>query len=90
VIDGKTFSDADLDVLRWAYKHARELARRMSLYRGEVVAEPLNYLREARRLHARLKDLFQSIPPKLHIQKQIIGPLTSSLNRPAGSIHIQT
>jgi alcohol oxidase len=38
VTDGKSFSDADLDVLRWAYKHGRELARRMPLYRGEVIA----------------------------------------------------
>lgn len=28
---------ADLGVLRWAYKKARELARRMDLYRGEFV-----------------------------------------------------
>jgi hypothetical protein len=39
VTDGTTFSDADIDVLRWAYKHGRELARRMPLYRGEVVAD---------------------------------------------------
>ncbi|KAJ8692991.1 hypothetical protein PTI98_010248 [Pleurotus ostreatus] len=27
---------ADLDILRWAYKRSREVARRMPLYRGEV------------------------------------------------------
>ncbi|EKM78832.1 hypothetical protein AGABI1DRAFT_114408 [Agaricus bisporus var. burnettii JB137-S8] len=29
--------EADLHVLRWAYKHSRELARRMPAYRGELV-----------------------------------------------------
>jgi len=27
--------EADVAVLRWAYKHARELSRRMAVYRGE-------------------------------------------------------
>ncbi|PBK75883.1 alcohol oxidase [Armillaria solidipes] len=31
-------SPADLAVLRWAYKHSREFARRMSAYRGYTVA----------------------------------------------------
>ncbi|KAJ3554310.1 hypothetical protein NP233_g12447 [Leucocoprinus birnbaumii] len=31
--------ESDLQVLVWAYKHSRELARRMPMYRGEVVAE---------------------------------------------------
>jgi alcohol oxidase len=39
VTDGQIFSDADLSIFRWAYKHSRELARRMPLYRGEVVAD---------------------------------------------------
>ncbi|XP_006459482.1 hypothetical protein AGABI2DRAFT_191450 [Agaricus bisporus var. bisporus H97] len=30
--------EADLHVLRWAYKHTRELARRMPAYRGELVS----------------------------------------------------
>lgn len=30
-------SPADLGVLRWAYKKSRELARRMDIYRGELV-----------------------------------------------------
>ncbi|KAF7771600.1 CAZyme family AA3 [Agaricus bisporus var. burnettii] len=30
--------EADLHVMRWAYKHSRELARRMPAYRGELVA----------------------------------------------------
>lgn len=29
------FSEADVIILRWAYKKARELARRMASYRGE-------------------------------------------------------
>lgn len=29
-------SPADLSVLRWCYKHARELARRMKSFRGEI------------------------------------------------------
>ncbi len=33
------FSDGDLHILRWAYKHTRELARRMPMYRGEVASE---------------------------------------------------
>ena len=28
-------SPADVVVLRWAYKHVREIARRMELYRGD-------------------------------------------------------
>ncbi len=31
-------SPADLAVLRWAYKHSREFARRMSAYRGYTAA----------------------------------------------------
>ncbi|KAF9450080.1 GMC oxidoreductase [Macrolepiota fuliginosa MF-IS2] len=31
--------DADLNVMRWAYKHSRELARRMPVYRGELPTE---------------------------------------------------
>ena len=30
------FSSADLVILRWAYKHAREIGRRMEFYRGEL------------------------------------------------------
>ncbi|EKM78826.1 hypothetical protein AGABI1DRAFT_114404 [Agaricus bisporus var. burnettii JB137-S8] len=30
--------EADLHVLRWAYKHSRELARRMPAYRGELAS----------------------------------------------------
>lgn len=30
--------EADLHVLRWAYKHSREIARRMPAYRGEFVS----------------------------------------------------
>jgi alcohol oxidase len=33
------FREADLSVLRWAYKHCRELARRLPAYRGEVVSD---------------------------------------------------
>jgi alcohol oxidase len=29
-------SPADLVILRWAYKHLREIARRMEFYRGEL------------------------------------------------------
>ena len=29
-------SRADLVVLRWAYKHAREIGRRMEFYRGDL------------------------------------------------------
>ena len=29
-------SPADLVVLRWAYKHAREIGRRMEFYRGDL------------------------------------------------------
>ena len=29
------FSPTDLDILRWAYKKGREMARRMASYRGE-------------------------------------------------------
>jgi alcohol oxidase len=32
-------SPADLVILRWAYKHVRELSRRMKFYRGEVQVE---------------------------------------------------
>lgn len=32
-------SDGDLLVMRWAYKHTRELARRMPMYRGELITE---------------------------------------------------
>ena len=31
-------SPADVVVLRWAYKHAREIARRMEFYRGDIQA----------------------------------------------------
>ena len=31
-------SPADVVVLRWAYKHVREIARRMELYRGDLQA----------------------------------------------------
>jgi alcohol oxidase len=31
-------SPADLVVLRWAYKHAREIGRRMEFYRGDFQA----------------------------------------------------
>ena len=34
-IDVSVFSLADLVTLRWAYKHVREIARRMEYYRGE-------------------------------------------------------
>ena len=34
-IDVSVFSLADLVTLRWVYKHAREIARRMEYYRGE-------------------------------------------------------
>ena len=30
------FSPADLVILRWAYKQAREIGRRMEFYRGEL------------------------------------------------------
>ena len=30
------FSPADLVILRWAYKHVREIGRRMDIYRGDV------------------------------------------------------
>ena len=30
------FSRADLVALRWAYKHVREIARRMEFYRGDL------------------------------------------------------
>ncbi|KDQ24410.1 hypothetical protein PLEOSDRAFT_1067243 [Pleurotus ostreatus PC15] len=33
---GYLTESADLDILRWAYKRSREVARRMPLYRGEV------------------------------------------------------
>ena len=32
-------SPADLVILRWAYKHVREISRRMEFYRGEVQVE---------------------------------------------------
>ena len=32
-------SPADLVILRWAYKHVREISRRMEYYRGEVQFE---------------------------------------------------
>jgi alcohol oxidase len=32
-------SPADLVILRWAYKHLREISRRMEFYRGEVQVE---------------------------------------------------
>jgi len=32
-------SESDLQVLVWAYKHSRELVRRMPMYRGEFVPE---------------------------------------------------
>ena len=32
-------SPADLVILRWTYKHVREIARRMKFYRGEVPVE---------------------------------------------------
>ena len=31
-------SPADVVVLRWAYKHVREIARRMEFYRGDLQA----------------------------------------------------
>ena len=36
-------SPADLVILRWAYKHAREIGRRMEFYRGEVLVEHPNF-----------------------------------------------
>ena len=30
------FRPADLVILRWAYKHVREIARRMEFYRGDL------------------------------------------------------
>ena len=33
------FSPADLVILRWAYKHVREISRRIEFYRGEVQVE---------------------------------------------------
>ena len=38
-IDLPIFSPADLVILRWAYKHAREIARRMEFYRGDCQAK---------------------------------------------------
>ena len=32
-------SPADLVILRWTYKHVREICRRMEFYRGEVQVE---------------------------------------------------
>lgn len=32
-------SESDLQLLVWAYKHSRELARRMPMYKGELVSE---------------------------------------------------
>lgn len=32
-------SPADLGILRWTYKHAREFARRMCFYRGEFAPD---------------------------------------------------
>ena len=32
----KFYSPADLVILRWAYKHAREIGRRMEFYRGDL------------------------------------------------------
>ena len=30
------FSPTDLVILRWAYKHVREISRRMEFYRGDI------------------------------------------------------
>ena len=30
------FSPADVVILRWAYKHLREIGRRMEIYRGDL------------------------------------------------------
>ena len=38
-IDLPVFSPADLVILRWAYKHVREIARRMEFYRGGCQAK---------------------------------------------------
>jgi len=38
-----TDSDADLVILRWAYKKTRELARRMKYYAGDVVVGHPNF-----------------------------------------------
>ena len=35
-IDPPIFSPADLVILRWAYKHAREIGRRMKFYDGDI------------------------------------------------------
>ncbi|KAF5359173.1 hypothetical protein D9756_003510 [Leucocoprinus leucothites] len=35
--------ESDLQVLVWAYKHSREIARRMPMYRGELVPEHPNF-----------------------------------------------
>ena len=39
ILKSPIFSLADLVVLRWAYKHAREIGRRMKFYRGEIQVE---------------------------------------------------
>ena len=35
-IDFPISSPADLVILRWAYKHVREISRRMEFYRGDL------------------------------------------------------
>ena len=35
ILKSRIFSPADLVILRWAYKHVREISRRMEYYRGE-------------------------------------------------------
>ena len=37
------YSPADLVTLRWAYKHIREIGRRMEFYRGELKAGHPNF-----------------------------------------------
>ena len=36
-IHSTIFSPADLVILRWAYKHAREIGRRMEYYHGDLL-----------------------------------------------------
>ena len=43
IINFACIREEDLTVLRWGYKHSRELGRRMKSYRGEIIPAHPNF-----------------------------------------------
>ena len=64
------FSPADLVILRWAYKHVREIGRRMESYRGEVQVEHPTFAEGSRAATQAIATPVEISAPKIVYSKE--------------------